>query len=387
MDMPFTARPFDFDQVISRKDTASLKWDKYRNQDILPFWVADMDFEMAPVIQQSLIKRLKHPVLGYTVAPDGLVEAVEKHLVDEYRWSIDPDWVVWLPGVVAGMAASCRAYCRDGGEILVNPPVYHHFYDSHLSDRQSLTKVPLHKVGGRWTYDIDAMEQAINANTKLFLMCSPHNPTGTVFTREELNEVVALCRQHGVVIISDEIHCDLVIDPDAQHVPTAMAVPDYADRMVTLMSGSKTWNIAGLNCSFAIISDAELREKFRAACQSIVPLVPPLAFEATRTAYAEGGPWRQELLRYLAGNYDYLKQEFSTIKGMKLEPMQATYLAWIDATALALDDTQGFLEKHGVGLSGGEQFGQAQFVRLNFACPRATLEQGVSRIRKAVASL
>ena len=245
----------------------------------------------------------------------------------------------------------------------------------------------MRKVGDRWTYDIDAMQKAINANTKLFLMCSPHNPTGRVFSQDELSKVVALCKQHGVVIISDEIHCDLVIDPDVQHIPTAMAAPDYADHMVTLMSGSKTWNIAGLNCSFAIISDTDLRDQFRAACQSIVPLVPPLAFTATRAAYAEGGPWRQELLRYLAGNYAYLQQEFATIKGMRLEPMQATYLAWIDATELGLDDTQGFLEKHGVGLSSGEQFGQAQFVRLNFACPRETLEQGVLRIRKAVAGL
>ena len=387
MEMPVSAQPFNFDQVISRKDTASLKWDKYRNQDILPFWVADMDFEMAPVIHQSLIERLQHRVLGYTVVPDGLIEAVQKHLVDEYGWSIDPDWVVWIPGVVAGLAASCRAYCPDGGEILVNPPIYHHFYDSHLSDRQKLTKVPMHKVGDRWTYDIDAMEKAINANTKMFLMCTPHNPTGRVFTQDELSKVVALCKQHGVVIISDEIHCDLVIDPDVRHIPTAMAAPDYSDHMVTLMSGSKTWNLAGLNCSFAIISDTELRDQFRAARQSIVPLVPPLAFEATLAAYAEGGPWRQALLRYLAGNYAYLKQEFATINGVRLEPIQATYLAWIDATELGLDDTQGFFEKHGVGLSNGEQFGQAQFVRLNFACPRATLEEGVLRIRKAVAGL
>ncbi len=364
-----------------------MKWDKYRNQDILPFWVADMDFEVAPVILQALTERIQHPIFGYTVVPDGLIEAVQKHLVDEYSWSVDPDWLVWLPGVVTGLAASCRAYCPDGGEILVNPPIYHHFYDSHLADRQTLTKVPLHKVNGRWTYDLEAMERAINANTKVFLMCTPHNPTGTVFTLEELEKAASLCKQHGVVMVSDEIHCDLVIDQESRHIPTAMAAPDYSDHIVTIMSGSKTWNIAGLNCSFAIISDADLRSKFQSACQSIVPIVPPLAFEATRAAYAEGGPWRQELLCYLAGNYAYLKEEFKTIEGMNLEPIEATYLAWVDATGLGLSDTQAFFEKHGVGLSGGEQFGQAQFVRINFACPRKTLEQGMARIRKAVASL
>lgn len=377
----------DFDTVTQRKNTASLKWDKYRDQDILPFWVADMDFKLAEPIQKAVEERVSHGVFGYTVPPDGMSDAVIAHLKNEYQWVVDPSWIVWLPGVVTGLAISCRAFCNDGDEIVVNPPIYHHFYDSHEADRHSVVRVPLQKSEGRWTYDIPAIEAAFTNKTKLMMMCSPHNPTGTVFTTDELQRLAALCKKNNVVMISDEIHCDLVIDKSAKHHPTASACPDMADQIVTLMSGSKTWNIAGLNCSFAIIKNDELRNQFRAASQSIVPIVPPLAYEATLAAYRDAGQWRAELLDYLAGNYAYLQAELGAVPGLKVEPIQATYLAWIDATELGVEDTQGFFEKHGVGLSSGEQFGQPNYVRLNFACPRETLAKGVERMKAAVSSL
>ncbi|MFT4730866.1 MAG: cystathionine beta-lyase [Granulosicoccus sp.] len=377
----------DFDTVISRKNTASLKWDKYRDQDILPFWVADMDFKLAAPIQKALEERVAHGVFGYTVAPDGLSEAVIAHLKNEYSWDVDPSWIVWLPGVVTGLAISCRAFCDEGGEIVVNPPVYHYFYNSHEVDRHHIVRVPLCQIDNRWTYDMPAMEAAFNDKTQLMMMCSPQNPTGTVFTPKELKELAALCKKHNVIMISDEIHCDLVIDRQAQHFPTAAACPDMSDQIVTLMSGSKTWNIAGLNCSFAIIKNADVRSRFRAASQSIVPGVPPLAYTATLAAYRDAGQWRQDLLDHLAGNYAYIQAEVGAIKGLKVEPIQATYLAWIDATELGLENTQEFFEEHGVGMSSGEQFGQPQYIRLNFACPRATLVQGIDRMKAAVASL
>ncbi len=379
--------PIDFDTVVSRKDTDSLKWDKYRNQDILPFWVADMDFKVAQPILDALQVKMDHGVFGYTLPPEALSAAVIAHLKAEYQWSIDPEWIVWLPGVVTGLAVSCRAFCTDGGDIVVNPPIYHHFFDSHEAERQNVVQVPLHKIDDRWTYDMQALEAAFSNNTRLLMMCSPHNPTGTVFTLSELAAVAQLCEKYDVIMVSDEIHCDLVIDPQAQHHPIASACADSAQRIVTLMSGSKTWNIAGLNCSFAIISDDALRHRFCSAANSIVPSVPPLAFEATLAAYRDGDEWRRELLQYLAGNYEYIRQEIRSLKGLVVEPIQATYLAWIDASGLGLDDTQGFFEKHGVGLSAGEQFGQAQYIRLNFACSRSTLEEGVARMRKAVESL
>lgn len=377
----------DFDRVTSRISTESLKWDKYKGRDVLPFWVADMDFRVADPIQRALQERLTHPIYGYSVAPDELGDAVITHLQKNYDWSVQPEWIVWLPGVVPGLAVSCRAFCPDQHQIIVNPPIYHHFYDSHEMQRQEIVRVPLKPIGERWTYDMPAMEAAFGDKTRLMMMCSPHNPTGTVFTPDELQAVAQLCRKHDVIMVSDEIHCDLVIDPSARHYPTAAACPEMADRIVTLMSGSKTWNIAGLNCSFAIIVDPQLRAQFLQSRQSIVPMVPPLAYEATLAAYQHGDQWRKQLLEYLAGNYAYLKQALNELPGLRVEPIQATYLAWIDATGLGQDDAQGFFESHGVGLSSGEQFGQPGYVRLNFACPRQTLEEGIKRMRTAVDSL
>ncbi len=376
-----------FDKVIEREHTGSLKWDKYAGKDVLPMWVADMDFAIAEPIHKALVERLAHPIFGYTKQSDAFKAAICDHLKKEYNWAIDADWLVFIPGVVTGLAVSCRAFCEDNDKVMVNPPIYHHFYDSHEGKRQSLTKVPLHKVDERWTYDFERMKAACGKDLSMIMMCTPHNPTGTVFTREELAQVGEMCAQNNMTIISDEIHCDLVIDGKSQHVPTAVACPEQADRIVTLMSASKTWNLAGLNASFAVISNPELREKFTQAAQSIVAPTPPLAMVATEAALTQGGPWRKALLEYLLDNYKIIEEELESIPGLKLEPLQATYLAWIDATELGLKNTAEYFEQHGVGLSSGEQFGQPHYVRLNFACPASVLRDGLSRIRNAVASL
>ena len=191
----------DFDTVISRSDTASLKWDKYRGTDILPFWVADMDFRVAAPIQRALEERLAHPIYGYTLAPDGLSDAVINHLNSEYGWVVDPSWIVWLPGVVTGLAVCCRAFCPDGYQIVVNPPIYHHFFDSHEVARQEVVRVPLTRQHNRWTYDMESMRAAFNEKTSLIMMCSPQNPTGTVFKPDELRAVAQLCKEHDLSLI------------------------------------------------------------------------------------------------------------------------------------------------------------------------------------------
>ncbi len=376
-----------FDKVIDRTNTDSLKWDKYAGQNVLPMWVADMDFAVAEPIQKALVQRLAHPIYGYTPANDRLVSAIANHLKREYGWEIKHDWIVFLPGVVTGLSMSCRAFCQDNDRIMVNPPIYHHFYDSHEGKRQTLEKVHLHKVDGRWTYDIERMKSACAKDLSMIMMCSPHNPTGTVFTEQELRQVGDMCAQNDMTIVSDEIHCDLVIDGKSKHIPTAVACPEHADRIVTLMSASKTWNLAGLNISFAIISNSYMREQFVNTCQSVVPMTAPLALIATEAAYTSGEEWRQSLLTYLWDNYKKIETEIDTIPGLALEPLQATYLAWIDASGLGIDNVQGFFEEHGVGLSSGEQFGQPNYVRLNFACPASLLNDALQRIRAAVTTL
>ena len=383
-----SASPFDFDTVLPRTGTASMKWDRYAGRDVLPFWVADMDFAVAEPVQEALAARLAHPVYGYALAPDGLVAAVLAHLDREYGWAVEPDWLVWLPGVVPGLAASARAFLGDGEELLCHTPIYHHFFDSHVDDRHRLVRVPLATgPGGRRTWDVEATRAACTDATRLLMLCSPHNPTGTVFAEAEISTMADLAIERDLVIVSDEIHCDLVLDEGARHRPTAAARPDVASRTVTLMSASKTWNLAGLNCSFAIIPDETLRERFRTACRSIVPPVPPLAFVATEAAYRDGGPWREALLEYLRGNLVLIWERLAGIEGLELKPLEATYLAWIDATALGLDDPRAHFEAEGVGLSGGEQFGEPGHLRLNFACPRETLRRGLDRLEAAVAKL
>lgn len=376
--------PFDFDTPIDRGGTSSLKWERYAGRDILPFWVADMDFAVAQPIRDALAARLEHPIYGYTVAPPGLTDAVTDFLEHEHYWQIDPDWIVWLPGVVTGLAVAARACCGDDDEIIVNPPIYHHFYDSHDDHRHRLLRVPLkYESDGRRTWDIDTMRDACTDRTRLMMLCSPHNPTTTVFRDEELKAVMALADEQNLTVVSDEIHCDLVLS-DVRHRPTAAAVPELAHRTITLMSASKTWNLAGLNCSLAVIPDAELRKRFRQTSQSIVPMVPPLAYVATEAAYRHGNPWRLALLDYLRGNLERISAVLDTQSELTLQPLEATYLAWIDATAMGMSDTQGHFESAGIGLSSGEQFGEPAHLRLNFACPRSILNDGLERLVQGV---
>ena len=378
---------YDFDVVYDRRDTGSIKWDKYVDQDVIPLWVADMDFAIAPEIQQALTDRLQHPVFGYTHATDKLYDNLLAHLQSVYQWKVERDWIVWIPGVVPAMAAAVRAYVPDGSDIITNPPIYHHFFQVHDPEKHRLVKVPLVVKDGRWTYDLDAMAKAATQQTSIFMLCSPHNPTGTLFTSSELEEVCKIAASCNAVIVSDEIHCGLVLSKQQTHIPTAIAAGQHAKSVVTLMSASKTFNLAGLNCSYAIIEDEQLRDKFEKACEEVVPLVGSLAFSATEAAFGAAEPWRLQLLDYLRGNYNYLQQSFAAIDGMDLHPLDATYLAWIDASGLNLNDACSFFEQHGVGFSSGEQFGQPHYLRLNFACTRATLEEAMSRVQKAVKSL
>ena len=371
---------FDFDTEIDRGSTSSMKWERYAGRDVLPFWVADMDFAVAEPVRAALAERLSHPIYGYTVTPPTLVDAVTSFLASEHDWQVDPDWLVWLPGVVSGLAVAARACCDDGDEIIVNPPIYHHFYDSHESGRHRLLRVPLMSdSAGRRSWDIDAMRSACTRQTRMMMLCSPHNPTTTVFRTDELRAVMALAEERDLVVVSDEIHCDLVLS-DVRHQPVAAAVPELAHRTITLMSASKTWNLAGLNCSFAVIPDPELRERFKAAAQSIVPIVPPFAFVATEAAYRHGNPWRLALLDYLRGNLARISDVVKELPGIELQPLEATYLAWIDASGLGLEDTQSHFESAGIGMSSGEQFGEPSHLRLKFACPRSLLDRGLERL-------
>ncbi len=377
---------FDFDTPIDRRPTSSLKWDRYQGRDIIPLWVADMDFRSPPAILEALHRRIDHGVFGYTAAPATLVATVVAHLHEQYGWTIDPGWLVWLPGLVCGLNVACRAVGEAGDEVLTHTPIYPPFMSAPALAGRITVKVPLQRNGGRWEMDMETLEQAITPRTRLFLLCNPHNPTGRVWTREELLALAELAERHDLIICSDEIHAGLILDADKRHLPLALLSPEIARRTITLHAPSKTFNIPGLGCSFAVIADQVLRKSFTRAMDGIVPHVNLLGYAATEAAYRFGEPWRQELITYLRGNRDLVLRAVTDMPGLSVSPVEATYLAWIDTRQAGIDNPELFFEQSGVGLSDGAAFGLPGYVRLNFGCPRPLLTEALQRMERALAS-
>ena len=375
---------FDFDTPIDRHDTASLKWAKYEGRDIIPMWVADMDFRSPPAVIEALHQRVAHGVFGYTTALEELIETIISTLQRDYGWEIESDWIVWLPGLVTGLSVTCRAIGDDGDDVLTTVPVYPPFLSAPKYSRRNLLTVPLAEVDGRWVFDFDRLESAITPRTRLFILCNPHNPAGRVFNREEISALVEICRKHDIIICSDEIHCGLVLDEDKNHLPTATLSAEIADRTITLMAPSKTFNVPGLGCSFAIISNPELRKSFRRAASGIVPFVNALGYTAALAAYRDSAQWHRELLNYLRDNRNMVEHSIAEIPGLYMNHVEATYLAWIDMRSSGIQDPLKFFEDAGVGLSDGAQFDGPGFLRLNFGCPRSTLGEALERMQKAM---
>jgi cystathionine beta-lyase len=378
--MPFSSH-FDFDSVIDRRHGDSLKWNKYAGQDVVPLWVADMDFAAPPAVLGALEKRIAQGCLGYSVAWPALVDTVLAHLQREYAWRVEREWLVWLPGVVTGLNLACRAV---DGDVLTATPVYPPFLSApRLSGRQ-LLPVALRLVDGCWGWDFAAMAAAITPTTRLLLLCHPHNPVGRAWRMDELVELANFCKRHDLTVCSDEIHCGLILDEGRRHIPLASLDADMASRCITLMAPSKTYNIPGLGCSFAVISDAALRQRFCALMRGIVPDVNLLGLTAAQAAYGQSDDWRAALIDVLRGNRDRVAQAVAAMPGLAMSHVEATYLAWIDARGLGVGDPAGFFEAAGVGLSRGDDFGLPGWVRLNFGCPRRTLDWALERMARAV---
>ncbi|MDQ0121903.1 cystathionine beta-lyase [Pseudomonas lini] len=377
---------FDFDQVFDRHDTGSTKWSRYA-ADVLPMWVADMDFAAPPVIIQALQKRLEHPLLGYSVAQDDLRNAIVADLWNKYTWRVEPHELIFLPGVESGFNMALHALVQPQQTVVVQTPNYPPL--RHAPGHWGLNKVELRfdaLPDGTYATPLHALRQSLEGGGAL-LLSNPHNPLGKVFPREELQAVAQICLEQDAWIISDEIHAELCFDGRV-HLPIATLSPDIARRTITLMSASKAYNIAGLKTSFMIIQDKAVRERVNHARCGLVDSVNPLGLEATRIAYSEAGPWLAGLMGYLQANRDYLVDAVRTrLPGVTMNVPQSTYLAWLDCSALGLDNPQQFfLEQARVGLSAGLDFGDdsQQFVRLNFGCPRALLEEGIARMERSL---
>ncbi len=380
---------FDFDTVIDRAASDSRKWRKFAGRDILPLWIADMDFATAPAIRDALHRRVDQGVFGYGAAMPSLTDAVVDYCADQYGWNIDPAWIVWLPGLVTGLNLAAGAFGEKGDAVITVTPIYPPFMSAPKNMGRETIAVPLAvRADGRYEFDWPAMERAITPRTKVFFLCSPHNPVGRVFTRAELEQIAAFCERHNLVLVSDDIHCDLILE-GGPHLPVASLSATAAARTITLLAPSKTYNIPGLACSMAIIADAKVRQSFVRAMAGIVPEMNVLGYAACEAAFRHSEPWRQALLATLRGNRDFLASFLEQhLPAITMTPCDATYLAWLDVSALQLDNPGLFFEQHGVGLADGAQYGApaGKFVRLNFGCPRTTLSEALARMQRAVAS-
>ncbi len=382
---------FDFDTPLERLGTDSQKWQKYAGRDVLPMWVADMDFKSAPAIMEALHRRVDHGIFGYARPVKSTVDAVVDAMQQRYGWKIEPSWIVWLPGLVVGLNVTAQAFAEPGDEVLTLAPVYPPFMSAPKNSARVSVCVDWVLRDGAWAIDWDALERAVTPRTKLFYLCNPHNPLARVWRREELVRLADFCERHNLILCSDEIHCDLILDPTLPHIPTSVLSPEIAARTVTLMAPSKTYNVPGLGTSIAIVPDNMRRARFIRATAGIVAEVTSLGFTACEAAYRDSEPWRQALLAYLRANRDLLLATFAReFPGIKVEaPVEATYLMWLDVSALGLANPVAHFEAHGVGLSDGAMFGAAKgtHVRINFGCTRATLTEALRRMKTAVAAI
>jgi putative C-S lyase len=371
---------------VDRGGTWSSRWERYAGRDVVPLWVADSDFRAPPCVLEALGARLRHGVLGYTTPPQELREVIVVRMQRLYRWRIEPDWIVFLPGVVPGLHLAARHLLPADGHAVVPTPIYHHFKRAvELAPREH-TDVPLVLRSGRWVFDEDRLAASIRPNSGLLFLCNPQNPGGTIFTRGELERLAGFADRHGLAICSDEIHADLLLDPGKPHVPIASLSPEISRRTVTLASPNKTFNVPGAGCAWAIVEDAALRRAFSSDHHATVHDASLFGYIAALAAYREGDAWLAAQLDYLGANRDQVERAVAGMRGLSMAHVEATYLAWIDASGLGVKDAATHFLAHGVALSPGEQFGAPGYVRLNFGTQRARLREALERMASADSS-
>ncbi|HOV05698.1 MAG TPA: PatB family C-S lyase [Anaerolineaceae bacterium] len=371
-----------------RRGTDSVKWGLYE-KDVLPLWVADMDFVSPPAVIAALQQRVDHGVFGYAMESKELKELILARMEKLYQWKIKLEDIVLLPGVVAAFNLVCQAVTSPGESILIQPPVYPPFFQAprYAGARTVVNEVRV-KDDGKYGIDFEDFESALEKDTRCFLLCNPHNPIGRVYTRQELHAMAEICLRHNMVICSDEIHSDLVY-PGASHVPIASIDAEIANQTVTLIAPSKTYNIAGLECSALICTNAELREKIQHARRGLLGGVNALGMIAGAAAYREGDDWLREVMAVLESNRDFLMGYLAEkLPAIKMIQPEATYLAWLDCRELNLpvSPAKYFLEHARVAVNAGEDFGKPGegFVRLNFGCTRSTLLEALERMRRVI---
>jgi cystathionine beta-lyase len=375
---------FDFDTPTNRSGTHSVRWEKYAGRDVIPLWVADTDFRAPPAVLEAIRRRAEHGVFGYTTPPPELRELIVARMAKLYAWKIQPDWIVYLPGVISALYMAANRLTAPDEHLLSPAPVYYHLFRAAQHAPRAWTDVPMVLRNGRWIWDESRLAASVRPESRMLMLCNPHNPGGTVFRRDELERLGAFALKNKLTIVSDEIHCDLVLEPGLTHCPIASLSPEISRRTVTLMAPSKTFNTAGIGLAFAVIEDPALREAFSFDLKKSVHDASIFAYEAALAAYRDGGPWLAAQLEYLRANRDRVEATVARLPGVETAHLEATYLSWIDCSGLGVPDPHAHFLKHGLGLSPGADFGAPQFVRFNFGTQRKVLEKAMSRFEKAV---
>ncbi|MEC0241856.1 PatB family C-S lyase [Paenibacillus dokdonensis] len=385
----------NFDKIITRNLTGSDKWDGMKNifgtADALPMWVADMDFESPPSVIAAMQKRVEHGVFGYTMQTDEYKQSIVNWMKQRHDWEIDPEWLVFCPGVVPALSFAIQAFTEPGDKVVIQPPVYPPFHSVVKDHGRELVLNPLKSENGHYSMDLEALEQILDSQqVKMLILCSPHNPVGRIWSSEELEALVQLCTRHDVLIISDEIHADLIYEKNA-HIPLAKLSDEAKSRSIICTAPSKTFNIAGLNTSNIIIPDPEIRSIFMKALQLYhVGSISAIGSTAAEAAYTDGGEWLDEVLTYLQLNIDYVVEYIGKhIPEIKVQKPEATYLLWLDFSSLGMtpNELEAFLlTKAKLALNKGSAFGQggAEFMRMNIACPMATVVEAMKRLDAAL---
>lgn len=376
----------NFDEELQRRGTGSLKWD--RRPDLDPFWVADMDFTSPPEVITALQDRVAHGVFGYAVPHASLIETIGNYLEQRIGVRVDPEQVIHLGGLVPALSLGCRAFAEPGDAAMTCTPVYPPFLGTHKDNKMELITTDHLEVDGRWTFDWEAMENAVTPRTKVFILSNPANPLGRAFSEEEIIRLAEFCECHDLVLLSDEIHCDLIHNEEKTPHFSALNLPEeLRDRTVTMLAPSKTYNIAGLGYAFAVITSDSLRRKFNSAKGHTLAEINCLAFYAAEAAYKYGEPWRQQLLTYLRSNCQLTTETIRReIPGAKIPNMEATYLAWIDLRETGITNPMKRAENAGLFLSDGIPFGHSNCLRINFGTQRARLENALNLFVNALRS-
>lgn len=385
-------KKYNFDEIVDRTHTNCLKYDArasfFGNPDVIPLWVADMDFRTPDFIVEAIRKRAEHEIFGYTFRPDSYSQSIVNWLKIRHNWEIKPEWISFSPGVVAGLTMAIEALSDKGDGVIVQPPVYFPFFDSVKGSGRQMIENPLKLENGRYHFDLDDLRRKITPTTRLLLLSNPHNPGGMVWTKEELSALAQICIEQKIIIISDEIHSDLIFE-GCKHTPLSGISEEVAQNCVTLMAPSKTFNTAGLTTSFLVIPN----KRHLVAYERVMRL-PHLHMGnifgtvALEAAYTHGQEWLAQLLVYLQDNYRFLENFFAEkLPKVKVMRPEATYLIWIDFSAFGLtdDDLNKRMIEAGVGLNRGTQFGKqgSGYMRINIGCPHATLKEALTRIEQA----